>query len=215
MNKKINYLMIIFLLMFFCLLIMLLTIDKQINYLTGTKVGLYTLNNFFISNIKYNNYIFVSDFILILGFIFVFIIVLLEIIKLVKTKNMNDINIITIIFCIYMFILFVLWFIFENIIIINYRPVLINQKLESSFPSTHVLFVTFIYLASSKYIDFNNKPKMIKNIFYYYVILSILITSVIRIICGMHWLTDVIGSLLLGIFLYLTYCLVINKYYKK
>lgn len=212
MNKKLNYSMIIFGILFIVLTIMLMIVDRKVNYMTGTKIGLYSLNNFFYYTNDKTYFIILSDCLLMFSILIIFIIGLKGLYELFKYKDFKKINYKIIIFIIFIFILFILWFIFDKVIIINYRPILINNKLESSYPSTHVLLVSFVYLSVYSFIDFNSKYKKIKKYFYFIVLVCILIISICRVCSGMHWFTDVIGSVLLSLFLNFCYRKIINIY---
>jgi undecaprenyl-diphosphatase len=95
-----------------------------------------------------------------------------------------------------------IWIIFDKILIINYRPILINGNIEGSYPSTHVMVSTFVLLFLS-----DKLKKIFKNdkIFYIISIGLILIQSISRILLKMHWFTDIIGGLLIGCLLFFTF----------
>lgn len=97
-------------------------------------------------------------------------------------------------------LIFILRFLFDKVFIVNYRPVVenINKGLESSFPSTHILICLPILLSGIVYVGkYMNSP------FKPLVILMLAIISIceviFRVLCGLHWITDIIASVVLTI----------------
>ena len=90
----------------------------------------------------------------------------------------------------------VVYVLFEKIII-NYRPILIDKVLEASYPSSHTVLSicvgTSFLMISSKYFDKYSK--------YLNVLIAILLTLVLagRIISGVHWITDIVGGLIISL----------------
>lgn len=103
----------------------------------------------------------------------------------------------------------ILCYLFFEMYPINYRPVLINGFMEASYPSSTALLVlsvmpTLIFLSNRRV-----KKRAIKHI----VTLSACAFSVLtvtgRLFSGVHWLSDIIGSVLLCAGLYYFYKAVI------
>ena len=94
--------------------------------------------------------------------------------------------------------LFLLYLLFE-FIVVNKRPVLIDGYLEVSYPSsTTFLSITFMLSAIipvKKYIT-NSNVQVILIVAVYSYMLFLLIG---RLLSGVHWFTDVIGSMFIGI----------------
>lgn len=96
-------------------------------------------------------------------------------------------------------------YIFFEMKVINYRPVLINGYLEASYPSSTTMLVMCVM--PTAIMQFNNRirDKVIKN-----SISSILIAFTVfmvtgRLVSGVHWLTDIIGGALLSAGLVMLY----------
>lgn len=97
-----------------------------------------------------------------------------------------------IIMCIYCF--------FEKVII-NFRPILIDGKLEASYPSSHTLLALCICGSSlkvSKYFIKNERIRKIVNILTTIIMIIIFIG---RIISGVHWASDIIGGIIISSFM--------------
>ena len=88
---------------------------------------------------------------------------------------------------------------------INYRPVLEDGQLAASFPSSHtVLAITFLGAAALQFKNRLDDPK-IRTVVTLTCQTLILLIVLLRLFCGWHWLTDVVGGLLIGVALLLVY----------
>ncbi|MCF0236968.1 MAG: phosphatase PAP2 family protein [Sphaerochaetaceae bacterium] len=86
---------------------------------------------------------------------------------------------------------------FENIPI-SFRPNSINSVLEPSFPSTHVLFTTFILQSGVCELKFLFGSKKAFSVF---GIISVVISFAmvfLRVLSGLHWVTDVLSAFFLS-----------------
>ena len=175
-------------------------VDVKIYDETNTKIGLYSLNKIFLVNSINSNYInIISNGIFLICLLVIILVLLLITFEYFKTKkiNKNNLN-----FIIHFLIMVLIWIIFDKILIINYRPILIKGNIEGSYPSTHVMVSTFVLLFLS-----DKLKKIFKNdkIFYIISIGLIIIQSISRILLTMHWFTDIIGGLLIGCLLFFTF----------
>ncbi len=97
-----------------------------------------------------------------------------------------------------------LYALFEKLVI-NYRPVILDEGLEPSYPSSHTLVVLCILgtarIALRSYIK---KPALLCAL--RAVLAVIMLAAVVgRLLSGVHWLTDIVGGALLS-------CVVISLY---
>ncbi len=182
----------------FLLLMVLLNFNKANLGETNTPVGLSSINKLFVTNYVdiYNS---MSQVGLYLSFIIIAGFAITGFYQLIKRKSLFKVDLDIILFGVGVIVLIITWLLFDKIIAYNYRPIYVNKNLEGSFPSTHVLFTTFV-LVSAFGISLNRE----KNNFYNLAILVIAIlvitlTSLCRVLSGMHWATDVLGGLLLGL----------------
>jgi len=100
---------------------------------------------------------------------------------------------------------FIFYVLFEYVKI-NYRPILINGYLETSYPSsTTLLFITFMPTAI---LQFKSRIKntFLKNTVNLLCVALTLFAVVGRLMSGVHWFTDILGSIILSASLILFYC---------
>lgn len=89
-------------------------------------------------------------------------------------------------------------YLFFEEIVINYRPTLINGFLEASYPSSTTLLVLCVMITAL--IQFNLR---IRNSVFRALVATLIIAFIIfmvggRIVSGVHWITDIIGGILLS-----------------
>lgn len=81
---------------------------------------------------------------------------------------------------------------------VNYRPVLDEGELAASYPSSHCLLAIVICGSAIAMIRRYINRHTLCNISVIVVSLMLSFTLAGRVIAGVHWLTDIIGGLLLG-----------------
>ena len=107
-------------------------------------------------------------------------------------------------------VMLLVYVLFEHVII-NYRPFLIDKELEASYPSSHTMLALCVCLSSlliSKYY-FNKKAVKIVNIV---TIILMFVLVIGRVLSGAHWITDIIGGIIISAFLVYLYDYLINKF---
>lgn len=97
---------------------------------------------------------------------------------------------------------------------INYRPMLIEGILEASYPSSTTMLVLCVMLTAVMQADMriqNPKRKMVVT----WAVRAFTAFMVVgRLISGVHWLTDIIGGMLLSGGLVMLYCGMCHKYFR-
>lgn len=93
---------------------------------------------------------------------------------------------------------------------INYRPVLINGYLEASYPSSTTLLVMCIMPTAIMQFNFRMKNKALKTVINSILAVFSAFMVIGRSLAGVHWLTDIIGSLLFSVGLTLLYKFVVS-----
>ena len=96
------------------------------------------------------------------------------------------------------------YLLFETVVI-NYRPVLINDYLEASYPSSTTLLV--LCVMSTAIMQFNSRiqNKTLKKGISLTITAFIVFMVMGRLISGVHWFSDIIGGALLSAGLVMMY----------
>lgn len=171
----------------------------------GTDVGFASLNCWFhkLTGVHMAIYT-VTDW---LGLVPIFICVLfggIGLVQLVKRRNVFKVDLDIILLGIYYIIVILGYFIFE-MIPINYRPILIEGFMEASYPSSTTLLVLSVMPTLSFQVNRRMNNTAVKNGINILVIMFSLFMVIGRTVAGVHWLTDIIGSVILSTGLFLIY----------
>lgn len=196
---------ITFIVFFVIWTILILILDVQPIGANGTNIGFATINSWFHSLTGVNMTLYtITDW---LGLVPIFICMFfgfMGLIQLIKRKNLLKIDSDIIILGVYYVIVILCYLIFE-MYPINYRPILINGFMESSYPSSTTLLVlcvipTLVFQANQRL-----KSITLKSFITIFAVAFSVFMVVGRLISGVHWLTDIIGSCLLSAGLFYTY----------
>lgn len=94
---------------------------------------------------------------------------------------------------------------FFELVVINYRPILIDGVLEASYPSSTTILVTTIMPTAMMQLKHRIKNLIFKRIIFVLSCVFIGFMVVGRLLSGVHWVTDIIAGLILSIGLVLMY----------
>ena len=180
-------------------------VDVQAIGVNGTLVGFATFNGWFhkLTGVHMTLYV-VTDW---LGLVPVFVCMFfggVGFIQLVKRRSLLKVDLDIIFLGVY-YILVIFGYLIFEMIPINYRPVLIEGFMEASYPSSTTLLVlgvmpTLIFQTNKRL-----KSVMAKRIIVILAILFSVFMVIGRLICGVHWFTDIVGSVILSAGLFCIY----------
>lgn len=196
---------IILILVFIIWTALIRTVDIQPVGVNGTDVGFATLNRSFHNLTGVNMIIYhITDW---LGLVPIFCCVIYGVVgfvQLIKRKSLLKVDIDILLLGVYYVIVIFGYLIFE-MITINYRPILIDGIMEVSYPSSTTLLVLSVMPTVSFQVDRRIRNRAVRKIITLSAILFSLFMLIGRTIAGVHWLTDIIGSIILAMGLYLIY----------
>jgi undecaprenyl-diphosphatase len=103
------------------------------------------------------------------------------------------------------YVVVILGYLLFEMMPINYRPILIGGNLEASYPSSTTLLVLSV-MPTLKYQSERRiaKPVTRKAIAVFVIVFSAFMV-IGRLISGVHWATDIVGSVFLSFGLYMIY----------
>ena len=180
-------------------------IDVQAVGQNGTNIGFADFNVWFHQLTGVHMMIYtITDW---LGLVPIFICLcfgVLGLLQLIKRRSLLKVDQDIILLGVY-YVVVIACYLFFEMIPINYRPVLIEGRLEASYPSSTTLLVLSVMptLMFQAYRRFSNA--MIRKTVVIFVIAFSAFMVIGRLISGVHWATDIIGSVLLSAGLYMLY----------
>ena len=185
--------------------VLIQNVDVQPVGQNNTDVGFSTLNSWFHNLTGTNMAIYyITDW---LGLIPVFCCMIFGVIgfiQLVRRKSLLKVDIDILLLGIYYIIVILGYLIFE-MIPINYRPIPIDGIMEASYPSSTTLLTLSVMPTVSFQAARRIRTAFIRNTIAVFTVLFSLFMIIGRTVSGVHWLTDIIGSVLLSAGLYLIY----------
>lgn len=176
----------------------LATLNDFVHNLTGVNMFLYTLTD----------YLGIIPIIIALGFGF------LGFVQLVRRKSLLKVDNSILILGVF-YIVIIIFYIFFELVIINYRPILIEGCLEASYPSSTTFLV--VSVMSTAILQLN--ARINNSILRFWIIISIIFFIIFMVTCrvlsGVHWISDIIGGLLLSSGLVIFYDALTNMINKE
>ena len=205
-NGKITlFLGVIFISLFIVWTFLITTVDVKSVGVNGTVVGFATINTWVHNLTGVNMTLYtITDW---LGLVPVFICMIFGVvglIQLIKRKSLLKVDFdIVVLGVYYVFVVFA-YLLFE-MIPINYRPILINGFMEASYPSSTTLLVLSVMPTLVFQVQRRLKNEKIKIIINIVTVVFSLFMVIGRLVSGVHWVTDIIGSCLLSAGLFFIY----------
>ncbi len=184
--------------LFLVLILLLRTVDVKAIGPNGSYIGLAALNGAFFKltgqiDILYKLSEIIGYVALLTAVFFAF----LGLLQLIKGKKLSAVDKDLYLLGAFYVVVLAFYLLFEKFVI-NYRPVLEDGQLAASFPSSHTMLgITFLGAAALEFKNRLNDAKLRR-----IVVLAcqglVLLIVLLRLFCGWHWLTDVIGGILIG-----------------
>ena len=185
--------------------ILIQMVDVQPLGVNKTNIGFATINCWFhkLTGVHMEIYN-ITDW---LGLVPIFVCTLfgvIGLIQLIKRKSIFKVDYDIIFLGIYYIIVISSYIIFE-IIPVNYRPILIEGVMEVSYPSSTTLLVLCVMPTFIEQINRRLKNVTFKMIINIIVICFSVFMVLGRLLCGVHWFTDIVGGILLSAGLFCIY----------
>ena len=114
-----------------------------------------------------------------------------------------------------LYVLVGIFYVFFEVVAVNYRPILVEGVLEASYPSSHSMLACCIF-ASAPFAA-RRLVKALPLRITVTLICAILaaLTVVGRLLSGVHWLTDIVGAMLLSAALVILYAAMLSFFDEK
>ena len=169
------------------------TINQFVHNLTGVHMSLYTI----------------TDWLGLVPLMFVMGFGTLGLIQWIKRKHLLKVDYSILVLGGFYIVVMAVFVLFE-VLVINYRPVLINGVLEASYPSSTTMLVMCVMPTAIMQFDTRIKNDVLKRCVTYAITAFIVFMVIVRLVSGVHWFTDIIGGALLSTGLVLMYRAIIS-----
>ena len=209
-NQKNFYRGAYFLIAFILWTVLLRFVDvKQIGP-QNSKVGLATINQF-VHNLTGTNMTLynITDWLGLAPIFFAMGFGVLGLLQWIKRKSLKKVDYSILVLGGFYIVVMAVYILFEYVVI-NYRPTLINGILEVSYPSSTTLLVMCVMPTAIMQLKDRLENGILKKCIIWVIVLFIIFMVAGRIIAGVHWITDIIGGVLLSIGLVTIYQAVVN-----
>ncbi len=159
----------------------LATINECVHNFTGVNLTLYTITD----------WLGLVPFAVCIGF------GVLGLVQLIKRKSLLKVDKSLFILGGFYIVVILVYIFFEGFVI-NYRPVLIDNVLEVSYPSSTTMLVMCVMPTTVFQLNERIKNKVLKYCVSFIIISYTAFMVIGRLISGVHWVTDIIGGALLS-----------------
>ncbi|MBQ2686996.1 MAG: phosphatase PAP2 family protein [Clostridia bacterium] len=155
------------------------TINQFVHNLTGVHMSLYTI----------------TDWLGLVPIMFVMGFGTLGLIQWIKRKHLLKVDYSILVLGGFYIVVLAAYVLFE-VLVINYRPVLINGILEASYPSSTTMLVMCVMPTAIMQFNTRIKNDVLKRCVTYSITAFIVFMVIGRLVSGVHWFTDIIGGAL-------------------
>ena len=164
------------------------TINHFVHTLTGVHMSLYTI----------------TDWLGLVPLMFVMGFGTLGLMQWIKRKHLLKVDYSILVLGGFYIVVMAVYVLFE-MFVVNYRPVLINGYLETSYPSSTTMLVMCVMPTAIMQFNVRIKNDILKRCVSSTMIAFIVFMVIGRLISGVHWFTDIVGGALVSAGLVLMY----------
>ncbi len=171
----------------------------------GSVVGFAAVNGFFhqLTGVNMTLYT-ITDWAGLVPFAVAAGFALLGLVQWIKRKNLFKVD-----FSLFvlggLYIVTIAAYIFFEFVVINYRPVLIEGRLEASYPSSTTMLVMCVMPAAAIELSRRIRVRSLKYALVGIIAAFTLFMVVARLLSGVHWVSDIVGGALLSTGLVMMY----------
>ena len=102
-------------------------------------------------------------------------------------------------------------YVFFEIVVINYRPILIDGQLEASYPSSTTMLVMCVMPTAAMQLNVLIKNIVLRRCTVVAIIAFTVFMVIGRLLSGVHWITDIIGGAIFSAGVVMMYYALVRK----
>ena len=164
------------------------TLNLLVHKFTGVHMSLYTI----------------TDWLGIVPFVFVIGFGILGLVQWIKRKHLLKVDYSILVLGGFYIVVMAVYVFFE-MHVINYRPILINGYLEASYPSSTTMLVMCVMPTAIMHFNCRIKNCLLNRCVIFAIVAFIAFMVIGRLVSGVHWFSDIIGGTMLSTALVLMY----------
>ena len=175
-----------------------------------SSVGLATLNGYVhnLTGVNMSLYV-ITDWLGLVPIGVAFGFAVLGLVQWIKRKSLLKVDRSILILGGFYIIVMAVYILFE-ILVINYRPTLINGYLEASYPSSTTMLVMCVMPTAMMQLRSRIKNDLLRRCVMLVISTFIAFMVIGRLVSGVHWITDIIGGALFSAAIVLIYYSITN-----
>lgn len=195
--------------------LMIMSVDVKNVGQRGTAVGFAAFNTWFhrITGVHMRLYT-ITDWLGLVPIAVCMCFGVLGLVQLIRRRSLFRVDPDIILLGVYYISVIAGYLVFETLPI-NYRPIPINGCMEASYPSSTTLLVLSVMPTLILQAGRRCSNQIVKRIIVLSAVLFSLFTVTGRLISGVHWATDIVGSILLSLGLFALYYAAVSKSRKE
>ena len=176
----------------------------------GSSVGFATLNGFVheLTGVNWLLYT-VTDWLGLVPIAVALGFAILGLVQLIKRKSLWKVDHSILALGVFYIVVMAAYLVFE-IVVINYRPTLIEGYLEASYPSSTTMLVMCVMPTAAMQLNARIKNTVFRRCVIITIIVFIAFMVIGRLVSGVHWITDIIGGALFSAGVVTTYFSICN-----
>ena len=177
----------------------------------GSSVGFATLNGFVheLTGVNWLLYT-VTDWLGLVPIAVALGFAILGLVQLIKRKSLWKVDHSILALGVF-YIVVMAAYVFFEMVVINYRPTLIDGYLEASYPSSTTMLVMCVMPTAAMQLNARIKNTVFRRCVIITIIVFIAFMVIGRLVSGVHWITDIIGGALFSIGIVTTYFSICNS----
>ena len=176
----------------------------------GLSVGFATLNGFVHELTGVNWFLYtVTDWLGLVPIAVVFGFAILGLVQWIKRKSLFKVDRSILVLGGFYIVVMAVYILFE-MVVINYRPILIDGYLEASYPSSTTMLVMCVMPTAMMQLRARIKNKVFSRCVMVAITAFIAFMVIGRLVSGVHWITDIIGGALFSTGVVMIYKAIIN-----
>ena len=197
-NKKYFYIAVCMIIAFLSWTVAVCFIDVSAIGPKKSSVGFSTINGFIhnLTGVNMPLYI-ITDWLGLVPFCFIIGFAMTGLMQWIKRKSLLKVDYSILVLGGFYIVVMMVYILFE-IVVVNYRPVLIDGFLEASYPSSTTMLVMCVMPTAIMQFNTRIKNMFLRRIISFISIAFVIFMVIARLVSGVHWFSDIIGGVLIS-----------------